>query len=286
MSTRTDELLHGINAERPAYQTGVLLDAQDFTAEQSYHRGRLARALAYLHGWGTAAGLAVEHRPATDDRPEELVVQPGLAIDRSGRLVELSRAACIRVDEWYGRSPEGDIRRAHYPQRNGVVADVFIRFAACATGKTPAFASGPFDALDAFAPARIRDAWFLELVPRREHSEQPDNDRPPDPVDAWAAFPLRPGGQPAEPSVVRDAVLAGWREGTSLTERGELVRLPEHGDFIDPSNIFLARVLIRTDAPAPDGGRPARIASREVTVDNSLRPFALPAGLLARWLGF
>jgi hypothetical protein len=40
---------------------------------------------------------------------------------------------------------------------NGVIADVFLNFVVCERGKTPAFASGPFDALDAIAPSRLRD---------------------------------------------------------------------------------------------------------------------------------
>ena len=51
--------------ERAAYATGMLLDAQDFADEQTYHRGRLARALLFGVGSGTLAGLAVTHRPAS-----------------------------------------------------------------------------------------------------------------------------------------------------------------------------------------------------------------------------
>ncbi|MCC6874636.1 MAG: hypothetical protein IT378_10055, partial [Sandaracinaceae bacterium] len=36
--------------ERTFYAPGVFLDAEDMKAEQLYHRGRLARVLAYLHG--------------------------------------------------------------------------------------------------------------------------------------------------------------------------------------------------------------------------------------------
>src|SRR5215212_6233762 len=77
--------------DRVVYALGVLLDAQDFKDEQLYHRGRLARALAYLHGHGTVAGLAVRWDkpllPGDDPqfpqgREEEIVLKPGLAIDR------------------------------------------------------------------------------------------------------------------------------------------------------------------------------------------------------------
>jgi hypothetical protein len=73
--------------ERVNYATGVLLDAADFRDEQTYHRGRLARALRYLVGFGTIAGLRVVP-PAATDAELELRVEPGLAIDRYGRLIE------------------------------------------------------------------------------------------------------------------------------------------------------------------------------------------------------
>jgi hypothetical protein len=47
-----DPLYAGPQPERAAYATGMLLDAQDFIDEQTYHRGRLARALAF---WRAAA---------------------------------------------------------------------------------------------------------------------------------------------------------------------------------------------------------------------------------------
>src|SRR5262245_37226124 len=109
MSTRNDPLAAAAETARAGvldrvfYATGILLAADDFDAEQTYHRGRLARALAYLHGSGTVAGLRVGVLPALapgadpaflQGREEELRVQPGLAIDRLGRLIEIPRAAC------------------------------------------------------------------------------------------------------------------------------------------------------------------------------------------------
>ena len=182
-------------AERPSYATGILLDAQDFTDEQTYHRGRLARALASLTGGGTLAGLRVSHSPATgapSPRPEEIRVEPGLAVDRLGRLIEVPRPACLRLQVWFDAEVAADggdrLRRAAYPNLDrflsaralaeagsnglppvparGVVADVFVRFVACARGLTPSFATGPFDALNAVATSRVRDAYELHLVAR------------------------------------------------------------------------------------------------------------------------
>ncbi len=59
MTVRQDAPRRVFWPERPAYSNGMLLDDRDFIAEQGYHRDRLARALAYLHGSGTVAGLDV-----------------------------------------------------------------------------------------------------------------------------------------------------------------------------------------------------------------------------------
>ena len=102
-----DPLYAGPQPERAAYATGMLLDVQDFLDEQTYHRGRLARALAFLAGGGTLAGLEVTHRPADADQAEEIKVAPGIAVDRIGRLVEIPRPACLRLDRWFS----GEIAR-------------------------------------------------------------------------------------------------------------------------------------------------------------------------------
>ena len=56
-------------------------------------------------------------------------------------------------------------RRSALPAR-AVIADVFVRFVTCRQALTPAFASGPFDALDAVQTSRLRDAFEVHLVLR------------------------------------------------------------------------------------------------------------------------
>src|SRR5262245_3370351 len=173
-----DPLYAGPLPQRAAYATGMLLDAQDFVDEQTYHRGRLARALAFLAGGGTLAGLKVTYRAKDATHPEEIQVAPGVAVDRLGRLVEVPRPACLRLDRWFDGEAARDggdtLRRAALGQftnatskriepagalpARAVVADVFLRFVACENGLTPSFAAGPFDALDAVSASRVRDA--------------------------------------------------------------------------------------------------------------------------------
>lgn len=303
MTTRKDPLAEALTLDRVHYATGMMLDADDFRAEQIYHRGRLARALAFLHGTGTVAGLNVtyRHRAGADGGSvEELVVSPGLAVDRIGRLVELPGEACIRLDRWYRQqASEPDLAdglatafkapAAHHVAAApwaGVVADVFVRFVACERGKTPAFVAGPFDALDAVQPSRLRDGYELSLVPRPEADLAGVR-----PAQAWPDFT---GAADAASRIrcLQDAILAAWPRDAATPP--DLPGLPEYAPGqADKTAVFLARVVVRADAPAGPGLAPARVAppsppdpdaEQVVAVDNHLRLFLYMPQALARVL--
>lgn len=290
--------------DRVFYATGVLLDAADFNAEQIYHRSRLARALTYLHGSGTVAGLKVGYEPPEDvnsaqDLKEELRVDPGVAIDRFGRLIEVPRTACIRLNPWYAGQDPDDLQQSYYEKvlipahteknekgedvpvakrtLSGVVADVFIRFVACGRGKTPAFASGPFDAIDAVQPSRLRDAYKLQLVLRKKSEAQDEKNPLPLPENIW------PADRERYPAAVFDA----WKRITSRDERNNLEPLREHLAGQDTSYVFLARVVLPTnsltglDADKP----PVRRRTEPVGVINEIRPFVYSTAALCRLAG-
>jgi hypothetical protein len=290
-------------AERPSYATGMLLDAEDFTAEQTYHRGRLARALASLTGGGTLAGLRVSHSLATTGpaaRPEEIRVEPGLAIDRLGRLIEVPRPACLRLQAWFEAEFAADggdrLRRASYvdldrflsaraiaeagtdgrppiPAR-GVVADVFVHFVACPRGLTPSFATGPFDALDAVAISRVRDAYELQLVPRDGLDDAFDGLPAPGPDLAGIADLSERRAR------LQDAILDSYPASGRAGSPGELDPLPEHPAGIDRTSIFVARVIV----PVGPADPPAR-SGNAVPTDGWRRRFVSSALLVARWIG-
>jgi hypothetical protein len=197
----------------------------------------------------------------------ELRVEPGLALDPYGRLVELRGAHCIRLARWFAAQPDGvlanALRRGAQP---AVVADVFLAARDCARGKTPAFATGPFDALDAVVPARLAEEAMLSLLPRAEAGE------PPLPRNAWP--------DSADPARRLQAVLGSWNQGT---DEGGLPPLAEHVEGQDPGALFLARVLIPADPPPGAAGqRPRLDMTRRVSVDNTARPFVWLPG---KWAG-
>ena len=275
-------------AERPSYATGMLLDAQDFTDEQTYHRGRLARALASLTGGGTLAGLRVSHSPATgapSPRPEEIRVEPGLAVDRLGRLIEVPRPACLRLQVWFDAEVAADggdrLRRAAYPNLDrflsaralaeagsnglppvparGVVADVFVRFVACARGLTPSFATGPFDALNAVATSRVRDAYELHLARARGSRRRVRRAAVTGPGSRRQSPTPRPGAPQLQDSIL-DAYPASGRAGSP----GELDPLPEHPLGLDRTSVFLARVVIPVGRGESSGARRRGGARRQL----------------------
>ncbi len=245
--------------ERPVYATGMMLGADDFAAEQTYHRGRLANALARLAGGGTLAGLRAAWRDEVpsgpDAHPEEIRIEPGVAVDRLGRLIELPRPACLRLRPWFEqqslRNGGDDMRQASYDDlarfasprlasdgpawpAAAVIADIYLRFVACAQGYTPSFATGPYDALDAVATSRLRD------------------------------------GYPA----------AG-RAG-SIDPLGPLTEHPR--DFVDFAAVFVARVFIPIQERVATGA-PRRDTAVDPIVDNFARRFVPAIGVLARALG-
>ena len=297
MAKQVDSLVEVEGPDRVHYKTGVLLNADDFIAEQNYHRGRLARALACVNGSGTLAGLQVLHeaeQAATDEipaKPERIVIEPGIAIDRLGRLIEVPSRLCVRINHWYEQQDATELSQSWNAAGalwddavSGVVVDVFIRFAACERGKTPVFACGPFDAIDAVTAARLRDAYETELLLRKEAE-------PGEPVSPWAD--LDGVAESERPEQLRNAIFAAWEKQQSNnddTQTGDdrsntLKPLPEHAAGQDTTSLMLARMIIPADE-AVAGSRPQRRLDESLQIRNDLRPFVITSNALARLLGF
>lgn len=248
------------------YLQGTLLDSADFEHEQRYHRGRLARGLEYLFGPGTVAGLDLRWR-ASD---EEIQVTPGLAIDPLGRLIEVPRSQCIRIRRWFRSQRAEDLQRSWIDEfgQAVVIADLFIRARVVEQGRTPRFAEGAFDALDATGPARLQDGFELGLVLREEAGARRLglSDPSSDPEDV-VTIPVPDGDEirlalpPGELPPLQELILGLWRDDESAWENGRPPRLTEHlqprvqvidGDQTligrDPTALMLGRLAIPVDA--------------------------------------
>ncbi len=240
---------------RVFYATGVLLHPQHLDAEQLYDDRWLARALSYLHGSGTLAGLEVTWEKATGGRSERLVVKPGIALDRLGRIIEVPRDADLPLDGWFDGQSDAHLIGSFKPSFQGVVADVFVRLVSGEAGEAP------------------RSAYEVRLYLRQEP------DPPPLPLPAWPVFTRTDGAR----RELQDAIFAAWHEGDDSSDQDGPKSLPEHVLGQDPTSVFLARLVLPATLSAT-GGRPIRTAG-EVVVDNRSRRFVYPPAALARWVG-
>ena len=272
----TDPLEHIGQAERVNYATGLMLNADDFTAEQTYHRSRLARLVQALVGHGTLAGLAV-NAPDDDDEELEVSVSPGVAADRLGRLIEVPHSQCVRLSRWYEQQEDAPLLAAMSIDPDNasariVTCDVFLSAHGCARGHSPAFSSGARDSIDATVPSRLEERGELDLVLRPEGGGDPI----PAPKNHWPA----PNASQANKL---KAVLGSWPDPTKhVGPDGRMPPLKEHAAGQEPSAVLLARISIPVAPPGSGKIRPRLRMDAPVRVDNSLRPFVFVPG---KWLG-
>jgi hypothetical protein len=296
MSNRNDRLARPDLdlRDRLNYVQGMLLDADSFGVEQLYHRGRLARALAYVCGTGTVAGLEVSYN--NDDERDEIEVSPGLAIDPLGRLIEVPRRWCVEVGPWFAAQQESDLSDGwltEAPDPAMLIADVFVRFVECARRLSPAFAAGPADALDAVAPSRLRDGFEFALVIRTEAqlrraalaAADPNPPKLPIPGANERWLELLNMTPAARITAMQTDVLGAWREGSAFWENDRPPRLPEHlpaGSSSAVGSDTTSVLLARTRIPVVGGTPPTRTPGATPSIDNHLRRFIYAPGILTR----
>jgi len=243
MADFTDPLETLLYPDRVNYANGVLLDEKDFRAEQAYFRGRLGRALSYLHGFGTVAGLNVA---VLESDPHIIRVEPGLAVDRLGRLIELHVPYCIRAQKWLQAQPPSKLAESYANSQvdggpQAIVADLFIKFNTCDRGMTPCFGVGNVDATDAFTAARLRDGAGLALIVRTEPEEFKPRQQAP--YEMLSAGPLSFADALAELRMVKTE--AGWREADFWNSAdGKINAGNEYVPEQNGTEILLARIRL------------------------------------------
>ena len=107
------------NLQRPKYNNGQVLTANDLADEQQYFIEKFKRHNRYLHGWGIISGLTILIRN------KEILVEPGYAIDCAGNEIVLNeRLKCDlpagKIEFWV--SIRYDEKRIN-PIQSGTVSD-------------------------------------------------------------------------------------------------------------------------------------------------------------------
>lgn len=95
ISGAQQSIVAAFGARRLRYFAGQVLGAAELQDEQDYLRNARFRHNRALHGTGIATGLTVTL--STHTATPSVVVEPGLAIDRRGREVELLTPATVEI---------------------------------------------------------------------------------------------------------------------------------------------------------------------------------------------
>src|SRR5258708_30514657 len=83
--------------KRTNYFTGQILSADDFKAEQDYHKGNQQRHNLHCHGFGVVQGLKVS--AVKENTGWTVVIEPGFAIDSAGNEIQLCMKVTFRLPE-------------------------------------------------------------------------------------------------------------------------------------------------------------------------------------------
>jgi len=83
--------------KRLNYLTGQILSADDFTAEQEYHKGKQRLHNLHCHGFGVLHGLKVA--TTREKAGWTVVIKPGVAIDPKGNEIQLHMKVAFRLPE-------------------------------------------------------------------------------------------------------------------------------------------------------------------------------------------
>ncbi|HEU4583866.1 MAG TPA: hypothetical protein VFS67_36665 [Polyangiaceae bacterium] len=148
---------------RVAYEEGMLLGLEATRAEQDYHRRRLLRHHAWLHGAGTIAGLRVTVSESASGSTV-LTVHAGIGIDGLGRELQLVEPYCLDLRRWIlaqGDALDGNIFAEGGTRR--LYLRLTARYRPVSRQLAPVLAAEANAGTDAVLPTRVGDAVLLEL---------------------------------------------------------------------------------------------------------------------------
>ena len=284
--TDRDPATPGDPLSRLRFHYGQCLSAEDFEAEQRYFvlRQRLHNAL--LHGVGTVWGLAIRRKDPPPEGGDQLICEPGMAIDPLGREIWVLQPLCLvlaplEASFWSQLQPSPSESAASGPpattdtNSNETAAPapasdapdrrayVVLRYEACLSDEVPVIPLPCADDHDGLAASRLRDSFRLCL----------EAEAPPDPYATVRDISRRL--QPAEP---RQRLLHHALNDPPLPT--PLAPLERFWSGADDAALLLATLDLEvTGAPSPKGLQPVRLlpaTSPASNPDNDVRA-VLPA---------
>lgn len=143
---------------------GKPMSAQDFLDEQNYFLGKHLRHNRFLHGWGTACGLAVREHPNPACRNQYVLVEPGMAIDCCGHEIWVRAPAMIDwraafLEAWRkANGPESE------PDDQPHRLSLILRYAECPADPVPAVFQGCGSPEAACLPGKLIDGYRFEAA--------------------------------------------------------------------------------------------------------------------------
>ncbi|HEX7027116.1 MAG TPA: hypothetical protein VF268_07725 [Gammaproteobacteria bacterium] len=163
--------------KRVKYSNGLVLGVDEFEQEQLYLLTKDQLHNRSLHGYGTVCGLNVTARE--EDGVWELVVSPGIAVDKTGRDVRVPQAQCADLSVWLQRNTDTItqwLTDQGIPIVNPIALTlhVVLCYDQCATDYVPV-PSGPCQSLDKTSVAsRYADNFKLQLQLDAPEQEEED----------------------------------------------------------------------------------------------------------------
>jgi hypothetical protein len=181
------------------FHFGMLLGVDDFETGQAYHRGKSRLHNAWLHREGVVWGLKVSFNPR-----DELVVDPGFALDAAGRELHLDRQACLDLGKWYvAHKDDPDFTFADANGGKKFSVHVVAKFKACLMRPVPAIVEPCAGAQTDTAYSRVFETVELLLRPGPSKPKDPGYHR------LRVLFQIEPNSAPyADVKTRRDKIQA------------------------------------------------------------------------------
>lgn len=157
---------------RVRYRYGMLLGADELTLEQRTHLLHHRVHQALLHGAGTVWGLRVAIH---EEHSEEIVVEPGWAVDALGREIFVPARQCLNIEGLTQHPLWARLAEVGPNQRR---AWVVLRHQTCETQPVVAIRPACSEPSDAMPFSRVVDSFRIDL----------EDKAPPNPVEQLTAW--------------------------------------------------------------------------------------------------